>query len=45
MLCVIYRYLQQKNKITKGIIMPKFRFVLLLLRREEKHRVIPRGLQ
>ena len=45
MLCVIYKYLQQKDKITKRIVMPKFRFVLLLLGRKEKHRGILRGLQ
>ena len=45
MLRVIYKYLQQKDKITEGIIMPKFRFVLLLLGREEKPKGILRGLQ
>lgn len=45
MLRVIYKYLQQKDKITEGIIMPKFRFVLLLLGRQEKPKGILRGLQ
>lgn len=34
MLHIIYKYLQQKNKNAIGIMMPKFRFVLLLVGRE-----------